>query len=64
MQNVVVGHDTEWSSDWPGEECVDHDVPLNVAMLPVADTTTQKVGEAQEMFCTGLVAVPVSTTAS
>ena len=33
-------------------------------MLPVADTTTQKVGEAHEMFWTGLSAVPSSTTAS
>ena len=27
MQNFVVGHDTEWSSDWPGEACRVHDVP-------------------------------------
>ena len=33
-------------------------------MLPVADTTTQKVGDAHEMFWTGLSAVPSSTTAS
>ena len=51
MQNVVVGHDTEWSSDWPGEACRVHEVPLKVAMLPVADTTTQKVGDAHE--CSG-----------
>lgn len=33
-------------------------------MLPLAETTTQKVGEAHEMFWTGLAAVPSSTRAS
>jgi hypothetical protein len=33
-------------------------------MLPVADTTTQNVVDAHETFCTGLSAVPSSTTAS
>ena len=33
-------------------------------MLPVADTTTQNDVEAHETFCTGLAAVPSSTTAS
>jgi hypothetical protein len=64
MQNFGVGHDTEWRSDCPGEACRVHEVPSNVAMLPVADTTTQKVGDAHEMFCTGLSAVPSSTRAS
>jgi hypothetical protein len=64
MQNRVVGQDTEWSRDWPGEGSVDQELPSNVAMLPVADTTTQKVGVAHDRFWTGLVAVPLSTTAS
>src|SRR5665213_1991429 len=61
MQNVVVGHETEWSRDCPGEDWWDQTVPRRVAMLPVADTTTQEEAEAQEMSWTGLVAVPSST---
>jgi len=64
MQNAVVGHDTEWRSDCPGEASFAHDVPSKLAMLPVADTTTHRVVEAHEMFWTGFVAVPSSTTAS
>jgi hypothetical protein len=64
MQKVLVGQDTSWSGDCPGEGRVDQAVPLNMAMLPVADTTTQKVGVAHERVCTGRAAVPTSTTAS
>jgi hypothetical protein len=64
MQKSGLGHDTEWSSDWPGDGCVDHVEPLYVAMLPVAETTTQNVVDAQLIPCTGLAAVPSSTTAS
>ena len=62
MQKVVVGHDTEWSNG-PGRatDRRDQAVPRKVAMLPVADTTTQNEAEAHEMSCTGLVAVPSST---
>ena len=64
MQNVGVGHDTEWRSDWPGDAWCDHVVPSKVAISPVAETTTQKDGEAQDTFWTGLVAVPSATRAS
>lgn len=64
MQKDGRGHDTAWSSDWPGEGCADHDEPSKVAMSPVADTTAQKVGEAQLTAWTGRDAVPASTTAS
>lgn len=64
MQKLAVGHDTEWSNAWPGDAWRLQVVPLNVAMLPVADTTTQNDVEAHDTACTGLVAVPSSTTAS
>jgi hypothetical protein len=64
MQKLAVRHDTEWRSDWPGEDWWDQVVPSNVAMLPVADTTTQNVRVAQLRFWTGFDAVPSSTTAS
>ena len=64
MQKRVVGHETECRSDCPGDGRVVHDLPSKVAMFPVAETTTQEVGVAHEMFWTGLVAVPWSTTAS
>jgi hypothetical protein len=64
MQKSGLGHDTEWSSDWPGDGRVDHAEPLNVAMFPVAETTTQNEVDAQLMPWTGLAAVPSSTTAS
>jgi len=64
MQKVVVGHDTECSTDWPGEEFRVQVAPVSIAMSPSADTTTQKVGETQVMSWTGLVAVPSSTCVS
>jgi hypothetical protein len=64
MQKRGVGQDTEWRSDWPGDGSVDQDLPSKVAMVPVADTTTQNVGVAHDTFWTGLVAVPLSTSSS
>jgi hypothetical protein len=64
MQNLVVGQETACRTDWPGEGRRDQVVPVRVAMLPVADTTTQNVGDTHEMSCTGLVAVPSSTRVS
>ena len=64
MQNREVGQDTEWSSDCRGDGCRVQVVPSKVAMLPVADTTTQNFLVAHEMFCTGRDAVPSSATAS
>ncbi len=62
MQKLGVGQETEWSSDCPGDASRVHVVPSNVAMFPVADTTTQKVVDAQDTAWTGLDAVPSSTT--
>ena len=61
MQNVVVGHETECRTGWPGEDWWPQAVPVRVAMFPVADTTMQNAGETHEMSWAGLVPVPTST---